>query len=105
MPKERFTSLMHLINKDTNIQCHKERRTKKASGVDNTTKEMYAENLEDNVEDLIKRMKRQSYKPQTARRVYIPKAGTDKKRPLGILAYEDMLVQAVLAKILNAIYE
>jgi group II intron reverse transcriptase/maturase len=50
-------------------------------------------------------MKRQAYKPQPARRVYIPKPGTDKKRPLGIMTYEDKLVQAVLAGILNAIYE
>jgi len=50
-------------------------------------------------------MKRQAYKPQPAKRVYIPKPGTDKKRPLGIPAYEDKIVQAALAKILNAIYE
>jgi len=37
--------------------------------------------------------------------VYIPKAGTDKMRPLGIPAYEDKLVQGALSKILNAIYE
>jgi len=50
-------------------------------------------------------MKRQAYIPQPAKRVYIPKPGTDVKRPLGIPAYEDKLVQAALAKILNAIYE
>ncbi len=57
------------------------------------------------MEDLLSRMKRQAYKPQPAKRVYIPKPGTDKKRPLGIPAYEDKIVQAALAKILNAIYE
>lgn len=104
-PKEKFTSLIHLINKQTLMECHKEMPAKKASGVDKTTKEMYAENLEDNVEGLISRMKKQAYKPQPSRRVYIGKEGTDKKRPLGIPAYEDKLVQANLAKILNAIYE
>lgn len=104
-PKEKFTSLIHLINKQTIIQCHKEMSAKKASGVDKTTKEIYAENLEENVENLINRMKRQTYKPQPSRRVYISKEGSDKKRPLGIPAYEDKLVQAALANILNAIHE
>lgn len=104
-PDEKFTSLIHLINKESIIECHKEMPKKKAAGVDGITKDDYEKNLETNVEDLINRMKKQAYKPQPARRVYIPKPGTDKQRPLGIPAYEDKLVQAALAKILNAIYE
>ncbi|MBC3798649.1 hypothetical protein GH807_16670 [Acetobacterium tundrae] len=50
-------------------------------------------------------MKRQAYKPQPGRRVHIPKPGTNDKRPIGIPVYEVKLVQANLAKILNAIYE
>jgi len=104
-PKERFTSLIHLINKEMLIQCHEEMDGKKASGVDDVTKAEYGLKLEENVEDLVARMKRQAYKPQPARREYIPKPGTEKKRPLGIPAYEDKLVQSALAKILNTIYE
>lgn len=104
-PTEKFTSLAHLINKETIKECHKEMSTKKAAGIDQMTKEEYELNLEGNVKDLVQRMKRQAYKPQPVRRVYIPKPGTDKKRPLGLPAYEDKLVQAVLTKILNAIYE
>jgi len=104
-PQEKFTSLAHLINEETIKQCHREMNGKKAAGVDQKTKEDYELDLESNVKDLIQRMKRQAYKPQPARRVYIPKPGSDKMRPLGIPAYEDKLVQAALAKILNAIYE
>ena len=50
-------------------------------------------------------MKRQAYKPQPVKRVFIPKAGSNKMRPLGILAYEDKLVQKVLSDILNAVFE
>lgn len=104
-PEEKFTSLAHLINKEILIQCHQEMNGTKSSGADKVTKEVYGERLEENVEELIARMKRQAYKPQPVRRVYIPKPGSDKKRPLGIPAYEDKLIQAALAKILNAIYE
>lgn len=104
-PNEKFTSLIHLINKETIIQSHNEMKANKASGVDEVTKELYASNLIENTDDLIAKMKRQAYKPQPGRRVHIPKPGTNGKRPLGIPAYEDKLVQANLAKILNAIYE
>ncbi len=104
-PNEKFTSLIHLINRETLIQCHSEMKAKKARGVDQVTKEMYDNNLLENIDDLVARMKRQAYKPQPAKRVYIPKPGTNDKRPLGIPSYEDKLVQAALAKILNAIYE
>jgi group II intron reverse transcriptase/maturase len=104
-PNEKFTSLIYLINKEMIIKCHEEMNGRKASGVDNITKAIYEENLQENVENLINRMKRQAYKPQPAKRVYIAKPGTEKKRPLGIPAYEDKLVQAALSKILTAIYE
>ena len=104
-PKETFTSLAHLINAEMIKACHKQMDKKKAVGVDKITKEEYENNLEENIKDLIARMKRQAYKPQSVKRVYIPKPGTEKKRPLGIPAYEDKLVQLALAKILNAIYE
>jgi RNA-directed DNA polymerase len=104
-PDEKFTSLAHLINEEAIKECHREMNRKKAAGVDEVTKEEYELDLESNVKDLVNRMKKQAYKPQPVRRVYIPKPGTDKKRPLGIPAYEDKLVQAGMARILNAIYE
>lgn len=104
-PSERFTSLIHLINKDSLIEAHREMKANKASGVDEVTKEMYDTNLEENVSNLVERMKRQAYIPQPARRTYIAKAESNKKRPLGIPTYEDKLIQSALAKILNAIYE
>lgn len=104
-PKERFTSLIHLVNKEMLMQCHKELSGNKATGVDRITKQEYETNLEGNIDDLLIRMKAFKYKPQPVRRVYIDKPGSHKKRPLGILAYEDKIVQLAINKILKAIYE
>lgn len=102
---ETFTSLVHIINEKMLKACHKEMAKNRAEGADGVTKEQYEDNLEGNIRDLLARMKRNAYKPQPVKRVYIPKPGTDKKRPLGLPAYEDKLVQAFRAKILNVIYE
>ncbi len=104
-PEERLTALIHHINEKLLKECHKELQEGKAAGIDKVTKEQYGQNLEENIQDLIARMKRQAYKPQSVRRTYIPKAGSDTFRPLGIPTYEDKLVQMAVAKILNIIYE
>jgi RNA-directed DNA polymerase len=104
-PKERFTSLAHLINETTLRDCHREMEARKAPGIDKVSKEEYEQNLTENLRELVNQMKQQAYKPQPVRRTYIPKPGTNKMRPLGILTYQDKLVQAVMAKILTAIYE
>jgi retron-type reverse transcriptase len=72
-PKERFTALAHHINADSLMACHWWIDGKKATGVDRVTKEEYEANLNENLTDLVARMKSQSYKPQPVRRVYIPK--------------------------------
>lgn len=104
-PQERFTSLAHLINEATLRDCHREMKAGKAPGIDKVSKEEYEQNLTENLRELVNQMKRQAYKPQPVRRTYIPKPGTSKMRPLGILVYQDKLVQAAMAKILTAIYE
>jgi len=99
-----FTSLYHLINEELLKQCHKELDGSKAVGIDNVSKKEYAENLDENIEDLVVRLKNKAYKPTPSLRVYIPK-GNGKMRPLGISIYEDKIVQLALKKLLEAIYE
>ena len=102
--KPEFTSLYHLVNFDLLIECHNELDGKKAVGIDRLTKAEYETNLWNNIADLVQRLKNKSYKPLPTRRVYIPKAN-GKLRPLGIVSYEDKIVQLALKKILEAIYE
>jgi group II intron reverse transcriptase/maturase len=100
-----FTSLFHLMNEELLLECFAQLKGNVASGIDNITKEAYAKSLQSNVKDLPERLHKMAYKPQPVLRVYIPKPGSKKQRPLGILVPEDKLVQAGLAKILQAIYE
>ena len=69
------------------------------------TKEEYEVNLDDNLKKLVARMKNGSYRPNPTRRVYIPKDGSRKMRPLGISCYEDKLVENAVAQILTMVYE
>jgi len=104
-PNEKFTSLAHLLSEELLEQCHHELKSGKAPGIDQITREEYEKELDENIAKLVARLKNKSYRPQPVRRAYISKEGTDKKRPLGIPAYEDKIVQMGLSKILNAIYD
>ncbi len=100
----RVQSLMKYVNSDTLKESYRRQPKGKAVGTDGVTKEEYGEKLEENIEDLIARMKKFSYKPYPVRRAYIPK-GNGKMRGLGIPSFEDIVVQGVFKEILEAIYE
>jgi retron-type reverse transcriptase len=85
-------------------ECFGELKRDKASGIDGVTWIEYEENLEENIADLVVRLKAKQYRPQPVKRVYIPKPNGD-RRPLGIPAIEDKIVQLALKKILEAIFE
>ena len=103
-PQLQFTSLVHLLNKGFLKDCYNSLNRNKAVGIDGVCWKEYGENLDDNVEGLITRMKNKSYKPIPARRVYIPK-NEKEKRPLGIPALENKIVELGITRILRSIYE
>jgi group II intron reverse transcriptase/maturase len=103
-PEGKWTSLIHLLNEDFLKVCFQWLKGDAAAGVDGVTVKEYEANLEDNIKDLVARMKAWKYRPQSVRRVYIPKADGS-KRPLGIPAVEDKIVQMGIKKILEEIFE
>jgi group II intron reverse transcriptase/maturase len=84
--------------------CYNSLNRNKAVGIDNVSWEEYGRDLDANLEQLVSRLKRKKYKPIPARRVYIPKSETE-KRPLGIPALENKIVERGITWILASIYE
>jgi len=103
-PSYRFTSLASLLDEEYLKDSYVTLKKTKASGVDEVSVTEYGEHLEENLRALIGRMKSQSYRPQSVKRAYIPKAGGG-MRGLGIPAVEDRIVQKAIAGILEAIFE
>jgi len=101
----RFTSVFHLMNKELLRGCFGGLREDAAWGIDRVTKKEYGKDLDANLTALLEQLHGMKYIPQPVRRVYIPKPGSAKQRPLGIPSLEDKLVQAGLVRILGAIYE
>jgi len=80
-----------------------ELKRNKAPGIDAVTVEDYEANLAANIKGLVQRLVARQYRPQPTRRVYIPKPNGD-KRPLGIPAVEDKIVQMACKLILEAVF-
>lgn len=76
----------------------------KALGIDRISKEDYEYELSSNLTELLFRLRRGSYKPRASRIVKIPKADGG-ERMLAIACIEDKLVQMVVSRILEQIYE
>jgi group II intron reverse transcriptase/maturase len=98
-------NLASYINKETLLEAHRQMDKNKAAGIDRVTKDEYGISLEENVSGLVARLRNGGYKPNPTRRVFIPKDGSEKGRPLGISSYEDKLVEYVTAQILTMVYE
>ncbi len=84
---------------------NQELKANKACGIDGETVEAYGKNLKERLSQLVESMKSKQYRPKPVKRVYIPKAGKNEKRGLGVPSVEDKLVQIMLKKILEQIYE
>ena len=100
----RFTSLLHHITPEMLRESYYELKRRASPGIDGLVWADYHEGLAERLEALHTSIHTGTYRAQPSLRVYIPKAdGT--KRPLGIAALEDKIVQQAAFKVLSAIYE
>ena len=103
---KKFNNLMHLFNEESLTACYHELDGKKVIGIDGVSKADYGENLQENILNLVNKMKGMSYKPGNIREVKIPKEGCPGKfRTLGISNFEDKIVQKMMQKVLESIYD
>lgn len=100
----KFTALLHHLTVDLLRDSFYALKRKAAPGVDGVTWQEYEAGMEDRLADLHSRVHRGAYRAQPSRRVYIPKPD-GRKRPLGVAALEDKIVQQAVVTILNQIYE
>ncbi|MDE1480267.1 group II intron reverse transcriptase/maturase [Xenorhabdus bovienii] len=99
-----FNNLGHLLNVDMLKGQFLRLDGSKAVGIDRMTKAAYGEHLDENINKLILRIRRGTYRPKAARITKIPKEDGS-KRQLAISCTEDKLVQRAVSDILSRIYE
>jgi RNA-directed DNA polymerase len=100
----RFRNLYRELNEEMLRDSWRLLRKDAALGVDQVSAAEYEANLEENIHQMVERLKRKRYRAKLVRRHYIPK-GEGKWRPLGIPAIEDKLLQLAVKRLLEAIYE
>jgi RNA-directed DNA polymerase len=100
---QQFTSLAHLLAVEMLGEAYQRLRKDASPGVDGVTTQEYEQDLAGNLRDLHRRLREGRYRAQPVRRVYIEQ--DEKRRPLGIPALEDKIVQRAVVSILEAIYE
>lgn len=103
-PAARFHSLAHLIDEELLARMYKRLRRGAAVGMDGITKDDYGLELRSNLQALHERLRTRRYRHQPIRRVHIPKE-KGRKRPIGISATEDKVVQSAVREVLETIYE
>jgi RNA-directed DNA polymerase len=103
----KWYSLMDKIHSMDNLRAAfaKVKANQGSPGVDHQTLEMFERLLEDNLSRLAESLQAGTYQPQAIQRVWIPKAGTKERRPLGIPTVRDRVVQAAVRNVLEPIFE
>jgi RNA-directed DNA polymerase len=107
MEGNRWFSLIDKVYADRTLELawEKVRTNAGGSGVDRITVARFAKSCPRGLLDLKEQVRQASYLPLPVKRVWIPKPGTNQKRPLGIPAVRDRIVQTALRMVIEPIFE
>jgi RNA-directed DNA polymerase len=100
----RFTALLHHVTPELLEASYFALKRNAAPGVDGETWKSYGQDLQARLRDLHDRVHRGSYRAKPSKRAWIPKPD-GRRRPLGIAALEDKIVQQAVRTVLEPIYE
>lgn len=81
------------------------RANRGVAGIDQQTIDLFEANVGWELQQLHEQLRTGSYRPQAVRRSWIDKPGSTEKRPLGIPAVRDRVVQTALRHVLEPIWE
>jgi group II intron reverse transcriptase/maturase len=104
-PEGSLVSIAHHIDVEWLYCAYELVRRDGARGIDGVGAEAYEKNLWENLTNLLDRFKSGTYRAPAVKRVYIPKAGSTEKRPIGIPTYEDKILRRAVQMVLEPIYE
>ena len=107
-PGRRFHALYDKVHRRDVLQraWGQVRRNNGAPGIDQTTlAEVEEYGVSRLLDELEAELKAGAYRPLPARRVFIPKPGTEERRPLSIPSVRDRVVQAAVKIVLEPVFE
>ena len=93
----RIQSIMRFINEETLREAYKKQP-------DSDVKQMYGEHLDENISELLRRMKTSSYFTQSQDRIRMTNTDMDSEKYI-FRAFEDRLLQSLFKEILDAIFK
>jgi RNA-directed DNA polymerase len=76
-----------------------------SAGVDGRSVAAVQKQSEEEKAILHRQLREESYKPAPVKRVWIPKPGSQEKRPLGVPTVRDRIVQTALRNVIEPIFE
>ena len=108
-PKRKFHALYDKIYRPDILKSAwlRVKNNKGSAGIDGITIDKVVNEIGEStfLNDLYKKLKTETYRPSPVKRVWIPKANSEKMRPLGIPTIEDRVVQQATKMILEPIFE
>lgn len=100
-----FTSLAHHITTQGLWECLTSIPKGSGVGIDQQDVASAKESFATWSQEVLDSLHRRGYRPPPMRRVYIPKPGSEKKRPISIPTLQDRSLQKATSQVLNSIYE
>ena len=103
----KWFSLIDKVWKKDNLQSALKTvvQNKGAAGVDGKKAEQYLRESPYRLDQVQDMLRKGQYTPQPVKRVWIPKLGSKERRPLGVPAVEDRVVQTAVRNVIEPIFE